>query len=292
MIPICSQGTCQMPKALLVATVWLALFSGVRSFAESFPKVDADLAEYDAAIEKMNAAFASIPEDAASKDWIAKKLQHMVDIDQHMRKVLHVSPARPAIHQSRARILLFEVQRPLAETSTGRTRPTLNRYSKPIPGSRSASSAKSATTTPGCSSNMPTTIPNFKGRSWPDSKSSIRPAKPDHRTTPICSIALPFLPATRASASPSATARKATASPPANGSPSPSKTKPTSTPAAPKSACHRSPNTWPSFRTFANSRIVGRGTRKAGRGHRREALVGVMHPHAERVDYSLRGSPS
>jgi len=75
-----------MPKALFIVTVWLVLLSAVPSFADSFPKVDADLADYDAAIEKMNAAFANVPEDAASKDWIAKKLQHMVDIDQHMRK--------------------------------------------------------------------------------------------------------------------------------------------------------------------------------------------------------------
>jgi hypothetical protein len=75
-----------MLKPVSAALVSLILFLGASTFADSFPKVDADLAEYDAMIEKMKAAFASVPEDAASKDWIAKKLQHMVDIDQHMRK--------------------------------------------------------------------------------------------------------------------------------------------------------------------------------------------------------------
>src|SRR5204863_381197 len=40
---------------------------------------------YDVAIEKMNEAFAKISGDSASKNWIRKKLQHMVDIDQYMR---------------------------------------------------------------------------------------------------------------------------------------------------------------------------------------------------------------
>jgi len=75
-----------MLKPVPAALVSLFLFLCASTFADSFPKVDADLAEYDAAIEKMKAAFASVPEDTASKDWIAKKLQHMVDIDQHMRK--------------------------------------------------------------------------------------------------------------------------------------------------------------------------------------------------------------
>jgi hypothetical protein len=75
-----------LSKAVALQIVWLVLFGAATSLADSFPKVDADLAEYDAAIETMKAAFSSTPEDAASKDWIAKKLQHMVDIDQHMRK--------------------------------------------------------------------------------------------------------------------------------------------------------------------------------------------------------------
>jgi hypothetical protein len=69
-----------------IVLVSLTLLAAGQALADSFPKVDADLAEYDAVIEKMKGAFASVPEDAASKDWIAKKLQHMVDIDQHMRK--------------------------------------------------------------------------------------------------------------------------------------------------------------------------------------------------------------
>jgi hypothetical protein len=75
-----------MQTAANIILFFLTLLAAGGAVAESFPKVDADLAEYDAAIETMKAAFAGIPEDAASKDWIAKKLQHMVDIDQHMRK--------------------------------------------------------------------------------------------------------------------------------------------------------------------------------------------------------------
>src|SRR5437870_356740 len=75
-----------MFHAFCCDAVLLGCLASTVAAAETFPKVDADLAEYDAAIEKMNDGFAKVPGDSSSKDWIKKKLQHMVDIDQYMRK--------------------------------------------------------------------------------------------------------------------------------------------------------------------------------------------------------------
>ena len=68
-----------------LAVTVLALLISRAALADTFPRVDADLAEYDAANQKMKDEFATIFGDATSKDWVKKKLQHMVDIDQHMR---------------------------------------------------------------------------------------------------------------------------------------------------------------------------------------------------------------
>src|SRR5262245_20530232 len=74
-----------MCRTIKLAFTMLALLVSRAAFADTFPKVDADLAENDAAIQKMKDDFDKIPGDATRKDWVKKKLQHMVDIDQHMR---------------------------------------------------------------------------------------------------------------------------------------------------------------------------------------------------------------
>src|SRR5262245_50756500 len=80
-----------MPKSFPMASlIPIFLISSFIGASDSFPKVDADLAEYDAAVQKMNDAFVKIPVDADSKEWIAKKLQHMVDVDQYMRNFMDV----------------------------------------------------------------------------------------------------------------------------------------------------------------------------------------------------------
>lgn len=52
----------------------------------SFPKVDADLALYDSTVQNMKDDFAKIPADSNNKEWVIKKIQHMVDVDQYTRK--------------------------------------------------------------------------------------------------------------------------------------------------------------------------------------------------------------
>jgi len=64
----------------------LVLLVGTVVWADPFPKVDADLDVYDAAVQKMNDEFARIPADSNNQGWVIKKLQHMVDTDQYMRK--------------------------------------------------------------------------------------------------------------------------------------------------------------------------------------------------------------
>lgn len=49
------------------------------------PRVDADLKAYDEKVEAMNREFSNIPADPMDKEWVKKKLQHMVDVDQYMR---------------------------------------------------------------------------------------------------------------------------------------------------------------------------------------------------------------
>lgn len=74
-----------MRRAIKPAVTALALLVSCSALADPFPKVDADLAEYDAAIQKMKDEFGKVAGDSSDKDWVKKKLQHMVDIDQHMR---------------------------------------------------------------------------------------------------------------------------------------------------------------------------------------------------------------
>lgn len=64
----------------------LTLSVSVGAFAQSHPRIDADLAKYDAEIQRVNEAFAKLPADPSNREWVGKKLQHMVDTDQYMRK--------------------------------------------------------------------------------------------------------------------------------------------------------------------------------------------------------------
>jgi hypothetical protein len=79
----------------LAATV-LALLISRAALADTFAKVDADLTKYDAAIQNMKDEFGKVAGDTSDKDWVKKKLQHMVDIDQHMR---NFSMSVPHDHQ-------------------------------------------------------------------------------------------------------------------------------------------------------------------------------------------------
>ena len=58
------------------------------SIAQPPSTAAAALAEFDATINKMQDAFAQVPGDARDKDWVIKKLQHMVDMDQYMRSFI------------------------------------------------------------------------------------------------------------------------------------------------------------------------------------------------------------
>jgi hypothetical protein len=68
----------------------LAVSVSFSALASSFPKVDADLKVYDAHVAAMKSAFDRIPSNLNDKDWVTKKLQHMVDVDQYMRLFLNV----------------------------------------------------------------------------------------------------------------------------------------------------------------------------------------------------------
>jgi hypothetical protein len=71
---------------LSVAMMIGTLQGTVSAYANDFPRVDADLAQYDATAQKMTAEFGALPADPGNKDWVIKKLQCMVDVDQYMRR--------------------------------------------------------------------------------------------------------------------------------------------------------------------------------------------------------------
>jgi len=57
-----------------------------RAFASSFPRVDQDVKAYDDHIAELNTIFNKLHSDPNDKIWVQAKLQHMVDVDQYMRK--------------------------------------------------------------------------------------------------------------------------------------------------------------------------------------------------------------
>jgi hypothetical protein len=81
--------------------------TGVAMSAE-YPKVDAALAECDAHVAAMRADFARIPPAPADKAWVKARLQHLVDVDQYLRKFTMegfargFSPAENAVFQPKA----------------------------------------------------------------------------------------------------------------------------------------------------------------------------------------------
>ncbi|HUQ09021.1 MAG TPA: DUF6624 domain-containing protein [Steroidobacteraceae bacterium] len=64
------------------------------AIASEHPKVDAALAECDAHIAQMRAAFAAAPAAPGDDTWVKSKLQHMADVDQYVRKFSQEGYAR------------------------------------------------------------------------------------------------------------------------------------------------------------------------------------------------------
>jgi hypothetical protein len=64
--------------------------SGMAQIVNSYPRVDADLKAFDQAVAEMNARFSQIHADPRNKEWVQKKLQHMIGVDQHMRNYVDV----------------------------------------------------------------------------------------------------------------------------------------------------------------------------------------------------------
>lgn len=63
----------------------LVLSFGLSALAESFPDVDAKIANYETAMASMEDEFAQAPADATSIVWVQAKLAHMFKVDQYMR---------------------------------------------------------------------------------------------------------------------------------------------------------------------------------------------------------------
>jgi hypothetical protein len=97
------------------ANAWAILIVTICSHAtaEPTPHVTAALAEYDAAIKQMQDAFALVPGEISDKEWVTKKLQHMVDMDQYMRKFMSAPHDRKFTHEEQREYLEQLVTRAL-----------------------------------------------------------------------------------------------------------------------------------------------------------------------------------
>lgn len=66
------------------------LFLAAPAFAKYDPattnRVDTDLRTYQETVAKMKSGFEAIPANPQDKEWVKKKLSHMVDVDQFTRK--------------------------------------------------------------------------------------------------------------------------------------------------------------------------------------------------------------
>jgi hypothetical protein len=77
--------------------VLLTLAAPSVTFAADPERPKADLALYDAAIAKMRTDFAQLPADMTDKEWVKRKLKHMVEIDQYTRRF--TPPSEPQCTQ-------------------------------------------------------------------------------------------------------------------------------------------------------------------------------------------------
>lgn len=64
----------------------------IRAFAAASPKVEADFNEYRRVVAEKNRKFSELTPAPAQKEWAVKKLAHMVDVDQYMRKLMMEIP--------------------------------------------------------------------------------------------------------------------------------------------------------------------------------------------------------
>ena len=78
----------------ILYTTWGVFVLFAIAEAQEFPRANAELAEYDAALSKMEKVFASVPGEDSNKAWVKKKLQHMCDTDQYMRN-FSLRPDKP-----------------------------------------------------------------------------------------------------------------------------------------------------------------------------------------------------
>jgi hypothetical protein len=69
--------------ASLVAILWLH-----SAVASDYPRVDEDLEAYDDHVAQLERDFAKLPADPRDKTWVKAKLQHMVNVDQYMRRMM------------------------------------------------------------------------------------------------------------------------------------------------------------------------------------------------------------
>lgn len=60
----------------------------------SHPRVDADLASYDRKVAEMQKELERFPADPKDKEWVRRKIAHMVQVDQFMRNYIQVPHQR------------------------------------------------------------------------------------------------------------------------------------------------------------------------------------------------------
>jgi len=109
---------------------WFLIGSPAIVCAADFPNADADLAAFDAAVQKMVDEFSKLAGDAADKAWVKKKLRHMVDVDQYLRTYALPGQARYSKpEESYYNQKAFERFEKIDRQNTGELKALLTKYS-------------------------------------------------------------------------------------------------------------------------------------------------------------------
>ena len=60
--------------------------SALPGFSQDMARADAAISKYSQSVADMNSVFEAIPKNVQDKEWVKRKIQHMVDVDQYIRK--------------------------------------------------------------------------------------------------------------------------------------------------------------------------------------------------------------
>jgi hypothetical protein len=90
-----------MKKSMLLATV-LCFGTAIAASASDYPRVDEDIQSVDERLAFLRHGFASHPVAPKDKEWVKRKLQHMIDLDATARDIFEIPVQRHYTDDERA----------------------------------------------------------------------------------------------------------------------------------------------------------------------------------------------